>query len=158
MQVEDMGEAIARDRLSGGVRSVNLTRFSRWKPLTKTACGKWCCQRTTEGWRPVCQTSAHGGGRSGRSRGYASRINGALEARHSPFPVGEFRAAPLALLYSGFGTHGSKPAAFHRGLTFSKRAYGPQVFCLDRFPQHFSAACSSRGFHSGSAGQLQMNI
>jgi hypothetical protein len=39
----------------------------------------------------------------------------------------EFGTAPPALLYSGFGTHGSKPAAFHRGLTFSKRAYGPQV-------------------------------
>jgi hypothetical protein len=71
--------------------------------------------------------SAHGGGRSGRSRGYASRVNGAPEARHSPFAISDFGAAPPALLYSGFGTHGSKPAAFHRGLTFSKRAYGPHV-------------------------------
>jgi hypothetical protein len=56
------------------------------------------------------------------------------------FAISEFGTAPLALLYSGFRAHGSKPAAFHRGLTFSKRAYGPQVSTAFRgvFPQPFS--------------------
>jgi hypothetical protein len=81
---------------------------------------------TTEGCRPVCQTSAHGVGRSGRSRGYALRINGAPEAAALAFALSEFGAAPPTLLYSDFGTHGSKPSAFRRGLTFSKRAYSPK--------------------------------
>ena len=49
------------------------------------------------------------------------------------FAMSEFGAAPPALLYSVSVTHGSKPAAFHRGLTFSKRAYGPQISASTAF-------------------------
>jgi hypothetical protein len=101
------------------------SRFGFAAFVLKPPCEKCRSDPDTESWRPDCQASANGGGRSGRSRGYALHIDGAPEARHLPFPISEFGAAPLALLCSGFGTHGSKPAAFHRGLTFSNRAYGP---------------------------------
>jgi hypothetical protein len=68
---------------------------------------------------------------AGQAVGELRAINGAPEARRQTrasiaTPLVWCRASG-ALIFPGSLTHGSKPAALHRGLTFGDRAYGPQI-------------------------------